>query len=82
MQQERGKKTKYDGLELSIEDTDPKKARDMVSAARGKIEEIAQKIRGLSSNRPLGMNDRDFRISVAGAQEKTALLKIKNKIFI
>jgi capsule polysaccharide export protein KpsE/RkpR len=37
-------KTKYDGLELSIEDTDPVKARDMVGAARMKIEEIAQKI--------------------------------------
>lgn len=38
------KKTKYDGLELSIEDTDPVRARDMVTAARTKIEEIAQKI--------------------------------------
>ncbi len=35
-------KTKYDGLELSIEDIDPVKARDMVEAARIKIEEIAQ----------------------------------------
>ncbi|MDF1698261.1 MAG: hypothetical protein P1U56_20600, partial [Saprospiraceae bacterium] len=38
------KKTKYDGLQLSIEDTDPVLARDMVTAARGKIEDIAQKI--------------------------------------
>lgn len=38
------KKTKYDGLELSIEDTDPIMARDMVSAARVKIEDIAQQI--------------------------------------
>lgn len=38
------KKTKYDGLELSIEDTDPIQARDMVTAARMKIEEIAQRI--------------------------------------
>jgi len=38
------KKTKYDGLELSIEDTDPVRARDMVAAARIKIEDIAQKI--------------------------------------
>jgi len=37
-------KTKYDGLELSIEDVDPVKARDMVAAAREKIEQIAQKI--------------------------------------
>lgn len=38
------KKTKYDGLELSIEDTDPIRARDMVTAARNKIEAIAQNI--------------------------------------
>lgn len=38
------KKTKYDGLELSIEDTDPVRARDMVAGARVKIEEVAQKI--------------------------------------
>jgi tyrosine-protein kinase Etk/Wzc len=38
------KKTKYDGLELSIEDTDPVRARDMVTSARMKIEDIAQKI--------------------------------------
>ena len=31
------KKTKYDGLQLSIEDTDPTRARDMVTAAREKI---------------------------------------------
>lgn len=43
--------------------------------------EIAEKIRGLSSTSPLGMTDGDFRISVAGAQEKTALLKINNKWF-
>jgi len=38
------KKTKYDGLELSIEDTDPVRARNMVTAAREKVEEIAQRI--------------------------------------
>ena len=37
-------KTKYDGLELSIEDVDPVKARDMVTAARIKIEEVAQRV--------------------------------------
>ncbi len=37
--------------------------------------EIADTLRSLSKN-PLGLNnDRDFRISIAGAQEKTALLK-------
>jgi LPS O-antigen subunit length determinant protein (WzzB/FepE family) len=38
------KKTKYDGLEISIEDTDPVLARDMVKSARIKIEDIAQNI--------------------------------------
>lgn len=42
--------------------------------------DIANKLRGLSSSTPLGMdNKEDFRISIAGAQEKTALLKIKDK---
>jgi serine/threonine-protein kinase HipA len=39
--------------------------------------EIAGKIRGLGKINPLGMEDGDFRLSIAGAQEKTALLKIK-----
>ncbi len=37
---------------------------------------IAAKIRGLGSLFPLGMEEDDFRLSIAGAQEKTALLKI------
>lgn len=37
---------------------------------------IASKIRGLGSLSPLGMSGDDFRLSIAGAQEKTALLKI------
>lgn len=42
-------------------------------------EQIAQKLKSLSSN-PLGLEqDRDFRISIAGAQEKTALLKRDNQ---
>lgn len=41
--------------------------------------EIAKRIRELGSKSPLGMDDGDFRLSIAGAQEKTALLKIKNK---
>lgn len=40
---------------------------------------IAQLIRGLRAN-PLGLNreDEDFRISIAGAQDKTALLKLND----
>lgn len=41
--------------------------------------EIAQKLKGLSSVSPLGMEENDFRISIAGAQEKTALLNIDGK---
>ncbi|RLA61989.1 MAG: type II toxin-antitoxin system HipA family toxin [Epsilonproteobacteria bacterium] len=37
---------------------------------------IANKIRGLGQVNPLGMEEGDFRISIAGAQEKTALLKM------
>jgi serine/threonine-protein kinase HipA len=37
---------------------------------------ISSKIRGLGLANPLGMSLNDFRISIAGAQEKTALLKI------
>lgn len=40
---------------------------------------IAKKIRGLSSASPLGMEEGDFRLSIAGAQEKTALLRIAGK---
>ncbi len=38
--------------------------------------EIARKIKTLGSSSPLGMDDNEFRISIAGAQEKTALLNI------
>lgn len=41
--------------------------------------DIAAKIKGLGSSSPLGMEDGDFRISIAGAQEKTALLKVDGK---
>lgn len=42
-------------------------------------EQIAHKLRSLSTN-PLGLEqDRDFRISIAGAQDKTALLKRDNE---
>ncbi len=41
--------------------------------------EIAYRLRNLGSTTPLGMDTGDFRISVAGAQEKTAFLKIDGK---
>ena len=35
-------KTKFDALMISVEDTDPQKARDMVTAIRLKMDEVAQ----------------------------------------
>jgi len=42
-------------------------------------EEIAKRLNGLSGANPLGMENDDFRISIAGAQEKTAFIKINNQ---
>jgi tyrosine-protein kinase Etk/Wzc len=44
------KKTKRDGIELSVEDIDPKMASDMANAARQKIEDIAKKLIRQSQN--------------------------------
>jgi len=41
--------------------------------------EIAKRLKGLRSSTPLGMDEEDFRISIAGAQEKTAFLNIDGK---
>ena len=41
--------------------------------------EIARRLRGLGSSTPLGMDEDFFRISLAGAQEKTAFLNIEGK---
>lgn len=43
--------------------------------------EIADRIRGLATNNPLGMDEGDFRLSLAGVQEKMALLYHKGKWF-
>jgi len=40
---------------------------------------VATKIRELGKRAPLGMDEGDFRLSIAGAQEKTALLYHKEK---
>jgi len=78
------KKTKYDGLELSIEDTDPVKARDMVKAARLKIEEIAQKVIKESQYMLLealkeGINNQEKIIKEKG--DILTLLKDKYRIY-
>lgn len=44
-----------------------------------KDKEIAKRLRGLGSSTPLGMDEQDFRISIAGVQEKTAFLDIDGK---
>ena len=41
--------------------------------------QIANKIKNLSRDNPLGMEDNDFKLSLAGAQEKMALLYWQNK---
>ncbi len=44
-----------------------------------KESDIAERIRNLATNNPLGMDEGDFRISLPGVQEKMALLSRKNK---
>lgn len=44
------KKTKRDGIELSVEDTDPQIAANMANAARQKIENLAKKLIRQSQN--------------------------------
>jgi serine/threonine-protein kinase HipA len=41
--------------------------------------EIANRIKKLATDNPLGMDEGDFRISLAGAQEKMALLRWKDR---
>lgn len=63
---------------MDIEDPPP----PMFEMKHFKLSEkkIAEKIRGLGSASPLGMDkEEDFRLSIAGAQEKTAFLKIGNQ---
>jgi len=43
------------------------------------VAEIAKRLRGLSRDNPLGMDDGDFRLSLAGAQEKMALFHYPRK---
>jgi serine/threonine-protein kinase HipA len=50
-----------------------------LTATRLTEKKIAKKIRGLSGAAPLGMEDGEFRLSIAGAQEKTALLLLDGK---
>ena len=65
-------------LQFLPADVDPGKAGD-VSGRRVNDSEIASIMANLDRN-PLGIgDDTEFRISLAGAQEKTALLQLKKK---
>lgn len=46
-----------------------------------KESDIAHRIKGLATDNPLGMDEGDFRLSLAGVQEKMALLYRKGKWF-
>ena len=78
------KKTKYDGLQLSIEDTDPNLAKNMVTAAREKIEKIAQKIIKESQYMQLealkeGISNQQEILKING--DSLTVLKDKYKIY-
>ena len=65
-------------LQFLPEDTDPGPA-GVIKGHRIKDDEIADILKNLARN-PLGLErDEDFRISIAGAQEKTALLRYKGR---
>jgi serine/threonine-protein kinase HipA len=69
-------------LQFVPEGVDPGEAGG-VNAQAVTDREIAKRLSGLTRN-PLGIddNDREFRISIAGAQEKTALLYKKGKWYV
>lgn len=60
--------------ENEIPKTEPK-----MSVRLLKESDIAERIRNLATDNPLGMDEGDFRILIAGVQEKMALLSRKNK---
>ncbi len=65
-------------LQFLPEDIDPGPA-GVIKGHRIKDDEIADILKNLARN-PLGLErDEDFRISIAGAQEKTALLRYKGR---
>lgn len=57
----------------------PKSEQDKISFTTLSEAKIATRIRELGKRLPLGMDEGDFRLSIAGAQEKTALLYHKGK---
>ena len=65
-------------LQLLSEDSTPPKEIPEVTGERLNENQIEEILNNLSTT-PLGLErDKDFRISIAGEQEKTALLKIRN----
>lgn len=54
-------KNKNDAIELSVEDTDPRRAADMANAARDKINEIAQRLIKNSQSRILATFEENIK---------------------
>ena len=74
------KKTKYDALQLSIEDVDPVMARDLVKATRERIDEVARNIIRNSQFLTLesyknGIRSQEKVLSITG----DSLTKLKDK---
>ena len=70
-------------LQLTLAGTQPTTVRQITKKSLTDIE-LIKIIKGYQSNIPLGMikENEDFRISIAGAQEKTALLQMNNQWYL
>ncbi|HEV8496771.1 MAG TPA: type II toxin-antitoxin system HipA family toxin [Gemmatimonadaceae bacterium] len=67
-------------VQLTTSGTEPPDAR-RIEADPITDSQVAAILRGVTEVRPLGMDDHpdEFRISIAGAQEKTALLRLRGR---
>lgn len=63
-------KSEYGGIDLTVEDTDPTRARDMANAARDKINEVSQQIIKDMQKTTLS----NYRNNIANKQTKSTLL--------
>lgn len=77
-------KTKFDGLQITVEDTDPTKARDMVREARVKIETIARGLIKESQRLGIkaleeGITNQETMLAISG--DSLRILKGKYKIY-
>lgn len=77
-------KNKNDAIELSVEDTDPKRAAEMANAARDKINEIAQRLIKSSQNRLLATFEENIKNKAAELEilgDSLRLLQAKYNIY-